>query len=107
MQENNKFFSMLGMCQRAGKLVSGELPCENAVKSQKAKLLIIASDASDNTKKKFSNASKSKNIDLLIFGNKIELGRWIGKDMRSSVAVVDEGFANQLKKIYESLHNLN
>ena len=53
MPLKNKFFSMLSLCQRAGRLVSGELPCENAVKSGKAKLLIIAEDASANTKKKF------------------------------------------------------
>lgn len=105
MQENNKFLSLMGLCQRAGKLVSGELPCENAAKSGKAKLLIVASDASDNTKKKFTNASNSRDIDIIDYGNKIELGRSIGKDMRSVVAIIDEGFALQLKKIYESLQS--
>ena len=99
MPLKNKFFSMLSLCQRAGRLVSGELPCENAVKSGKAKLLIIAEDASANTKKKFENAAFAHKTECIVMGNKIELGQKIGKDMRSSVAITDEGFAQQLKKL--------
>ena len=99
MPLKNKFFSMLSLCQRAGRLVSGELPCENAVKSGKAKLLIIAEDASANTKKKFENAAFDHKTECIVMGNKIELGQTIGKDMRSSVAITDEGFAQQLKKL--------
>ena len=99
MPLKNKFFSMLSLCQRAGRLVSGELPCENAVKSGKAKLLIIAEDASANTKKKFENAAFAHKTECIVMGNKIELGQTIGKDMRSSVAITDEGFAQQLKKL--------
>ena len=99
MPLKNKFFSMLSLCQRAGRLVSGELPCENAVKSGKAKLLIIAEDASANTKKKFENAAFAHKTECIVMGNKIELGQTIGKDRRSSVAITDEGFAQQLKKL--------
>ena len=99
MPLKNKFFSMLSLCQRAGRLVSGELPCENAVKSGKAKLLIIAEDASANTKKEFENAAFAHRTECIVMGNKIELGQTIGKDMRSSVAITDEGFAQQLKKL--------
>ena len=99
MPLKNKFFSMLSLCQRAERLVSGELPCENAVKSGKAKLLIIAEDASANTKKKFENAAFAHKTECIVMGNKIELGQTIGKDMRSSVAITDEGFAQQLKKL--------
>ncbi|MCJ7855816.1 ribosomal L7Ae/L30e/S12e/Gadd45 family protein [Lachnospiraceae bacterium NSJ-143] len=101
-QTVNKFFSMLGLCQRAGKLISGELSCENAVKSGKAKLLIIADDASENTKKKFSNMASFYKVDIIGTGTKKEIGRIIGKDMRSSVAITDEGFAQQLKKLMAS-----
>ncbi len=100
-QENNKFLSLLGLCQRAGKLVSGELPCEKAIKSGKVKLLIISEDASDNTKKKFSNTALQNNVEFICTENKESIGRAIGKDLRSTAAIVDEGFARQLKKLYE------
>ena len=40
---------MLGLAQRAGKVASGEFSTEKAVKSKKAFLVVVASDASDNT----------------------------------------------------------
>ena len=43
---------MLGLCQRAGKLSSGETGCLAAVRDGSAELIIVADDASDNTKKK-------------------------------------------------------
>ena len=48
----NKFFSLLGLCKRAGKLVAGEVAAEQAVRKKQAYLLILAQDASKNTKKK-------------------------------------------------------
>ena len=99
--ENNKFLSLLGLCQRAGKLVSGELPCEKALKGVKVKLLIISEDASGNTKKKFKNAALLKNVDIICTETKENIGRAIGKDLRSTVAIIDEGFARQLKNLYE------
>ena len=41
----NKFFSLLGLCKRAGKLVAGEVAAEQAVRKKQAYLLILAQDA--------------------------------------------------------------
>lgn len=92
---------MIGLCQKAGKLVSGELSCENAVKGRKAKLIILAEDASENTEKKFMNSAKFYGCEIMKTGNKEELGKAIGRDMRSVIAVTDEGFAAQLKKLLD------
>ena len=51
---NDKVISLLGLAERAGKIASGEFAAEKAVKTGKARLIIVAEDASDNTKKKFS-----------------------------------------------------
>ena len=47
--------SYLGLATRAGKVQSGEFSTEKSVKSGKAALVLVAGDASDNTKKKFTN----------------------------------------------------
>ena len=47
----NKIFSLLGLATRSRNLVSGEFSSEKAVKGGKAFLVIVAEDASDNTKK--------------------------------------------------------
>ena len=46
---------MIGLAQKAGKIVSGEFATEKAVKTGKAALVIVAGDASENTKKMFTN----------------------------------------------------
>ena len=39
-----------------------------------------------------------KNVDIICTETKENIGRAIGKDLRSTVAIIDEGFARQLKK---------
>ena len=55
MGKMDKVLSLLGLCARGGNLVSGEFSTEKAVKSGKAALVIVGADASDNTKKMFTN----------------------------------------------------
>ena len=93
----NKFFSLLGLCKRAGKLVAGEVAAEQAVRKKQAYLLILAQDASKNTKKKFTNSAVY--YDLAEVGTKEELGRAIGAEMRSIIAITEKGFAKKLKEL--------
>ncbi len=96
---NNKFLSLVGLCQKAKKLVSGEFSCINAIRSKNAKLIIVACNASENTKKKFANAADFYKIDIIYICNKEDLGNIIGKDIRSSIVITDEGFAKRLKEL--------
>jgi ribosomal protein L7Ae-like RNA K-turn-binding protein len=41
--------SYLGLCNKAGGLVSGEAACEKAIKTGNARLVIISEDASSGT----------------------------------------------------------
>jgi ribosomal protein L7Ae-like RNA K-turn-binding protein len=88
--------SLLGISMKAGKIKAGEFQTEEAVKSQEARLVIIAADASENTKKKFSDKCTFYEVPVFIFGTKEELARAIGKENRSSMAVTDEGLAGSL-----------
>ena len=51
----DKISSYIGFAMKSGKLVSGEFSVEKAVKEGKARVVIVAEDASENTKKKFKN----------------------------------------------------
>ena len=102
----NKVYSMIGLAERAGKVVSGEFSTEKAVKSKKACLVVLASDASANTRKHFSDMCAYRNVPLCIYGNKEELGHAIGKQMRANLAVTDQGFADSIReRIKESMRN--
>ena len=50
--KNNRVLSLIGLATKAGKTVSGEFSTE---KTGKGLLVIVAEDASENTKKKFRN----------------------------------------------------
>lgn len=87
---------MIGMATKAGKTLSGEFSTEKAIKSGIARLVIVAEDASDNTKKKFRNMCEYRNIPMYIYGDKESLGLSSGNDMRASLAVVDDGLAGSI-----------
>ena len=97
MQMDNSL-RMLGIATKAGKVSSGEFMTENAVKSGTAALVIIAGDASDNTKKKFRNMCEYYEVPIRIYSTKDELGHSMGKEFRASLAVNDEGLAQAIMK---------
>ncbi len=101
---NNKVMSLLGLATRAGKLTSGEFMVEKTIKEGKAQLVILAADASDNTKKKFTNMCEYRNVPMYIFGDKLTLGRDIGKEMRVVAAVLDAGFKDAIVKQLEIIN---
>ena len=83
---------------KAGKTVSGEFSTEKAVKSGKARLVVVAEEASDNTRKMFTNQCTYYRVPICFFGRKDELGHSMGKEFRASIAIMDEGFASALVK---------
>lgn len=96
--KNDNAFRMLSIAAKAGKVTSGEFMTENAVKSNEAALVILAEDASENTKKKFKNMCEYYKVPLRIHGIKDELGRFIGKGFRASLAITDKGLAQAVMK---------
>ena len=98
----NKIFSLIGIATKAGKTVSGEFSVERAVKDRKAVVVVVAEEASDNTKKMFTNMCNFYNVPLYIYGTKDELGNAMGKQMRASMAITDEGLGRALEKQIKS-----
>ena len=98
---------MLGIAAKAGKIASGEFATENAVKSGKAFLVVTASDASENTAKKFRDMTDFYHVPLIVYGTKDSLGGCIGKDYRSSLAVTDEKLAEAVENKMKQVEALN
>ncbi len=95
---NDKILSTLSLAQKAGQVESGEFSTEKAVKEGRALLVIVAVDASDNTKKKMENMTTYYKIPLYYYSGKEDLGRMIGKEYRSMVAVTHQGFADTMEE---------
>ncbi len=97
----DKVYSMIGLAAKAGSIVSGEFSTEKAVKNGKARLVILASDASENTRKHFSDMCTYRSIPFYVYGKKEELGHAIGKEMRVNLAVTDKGLSDSIQKLLE------
>lgn len=91
---NKKILSYMGLAAKAGKIASGEFSTETSVKNGTAYMVIVAEDASDNTKKMFANMCTYYEVPLYFFGKKAELGHAIGKEIRASLAFLDKGLAD-------------
>ena len=88
----NRALSMISLATKAGKTKSGEF------KEGRAHLVIVADDASDNTKKKFQNMCDFYKVPIYFFEDKDTLGHAMGKEFRASLAVTDAGFAKGIRK---------
>lgn len=94
----DKILSTISLATKAGKTVSGEFSVEKAVKEGKARLVIVALEASDNTKKMFKNMCNFYKVPIYFYGTKEGLGHYMGKEFRASMAVTDDGLAKAVEK---------
>jgi ribosomal protein L7Ae-like RNA K-turn-binding protein len=61
--------------------------------------VVVAGDSSDNTRKNFRDMCTYYNVPYYEYSDKETLGNAIGKQFRASLAVIDENFGNQIKKL--------
>ena len=90
-----KALNMLGLCARAGKIVTGEKMTEKAVKNGSGLLVIMDGGISDTGRKSVTDACAYKKVAYFTVG-KGALGSAIGKDNRMALAVTDKGFAERI-----------
>jgi ribosomal protein L7Ae-like RNA K-turn-binding protein len=95
-----KAYDLIGLAQRAGCLRSGDAAVEAIIKKGKAKLLILAIDASERTKQHFINLADYKKIQWIEGGQKNHFGIALGRSPRSVVIVTDVGFARKLTELF-------
>ncbi len=94
--QNSEVYSLLGLATRARKTTTGEAVLQS-IKTKTASLVIIANDASENTKKKLTDKCTFYQIEYVFYGDIDSLSHAIGKHNRVSVAVNDKGFAIKIK----------
>ena len=91
----DRMLSLLGLCARAGKLITGEKACVQAIRSEGVFAALLDGAASDNAVKAVGQACQSHGVPLVRTGA-FELGDAIGKPGRMAACVTDAGFARQL-----------
>ncbi|KIX91615.1 50S ribosomal protein L7 [Staphylococcus microti] len=91
-----QFLNFLGLAMRAGKVKTGESVLIAELKKHRLKLVLIAEDASDNTKKTLMNKCTTYKTPYRVVSNRYELGVAIGKEARVNIGITDSGFAKKL-----------
>ena len=97
MANNNVAFA-LGLAQKAGKVASGDFAVRSALKSGKAKLLVVATDAAPNSKKDMYYLAEVAGVEVVELLTRDGLGFAIGKAKRTALAITDLNFAKMIKK---------
>ena len=86
---NDRVLGMIGLATKAGKIIYGEDKLLEAIRFGKAKLVIIATDASDNTKKKFNDKCSYYKVKAFEYGTKATL-------QHAVVAINDRNFSDSV-----------
>ncbi len=94
----NRGLSMLGLCARAGKLISGGDACLKAIRANKALLVLLDGGTKKNTGKAITDACTMRDVPL-IRTEAFALGDAIGKPGRMVVAVTDPHFAERILQL--------
>ena len=102
----DSFLTHLGLAFRASKLAVGEEPVREALAEGKARVVFIAADASDHTRRKLE--PKLADVPLQEVGaSKAEMGRALGRASCAICAVTDKGFAQSLVQRVKERANTN
>ncbi|MFA5421507.1 MAG: ribosomal L7Ae/L30e/S12e/Gadd45 family protein [Bacilli bacterium] len=92
---NDRVHGYLGLALRAGKALVGEAIIK-VWSVRPIYLLLIAVDATSHTQNKLAARARDEKVTVLHAYRKAELGRALGFDEVSSVAISDKGLAQQI-----------
>lgn len=98
--EKEKLMAYLGLATKAGKLVTGYNTCLDMMPRGKIKLVVLAEDVGDNTKKKLSDKCRTYDIPCFIGAGADEMSRATGKSDKGVFGIIDMGFAKGIEKLF-------
>lgn len=99
--EQNKVYRLLGLATRAGKIAFGTESVTETVTKRKAKLVIVAIDSADRTKRNLVRVCEENNINIREYGNIEELSKCIGKQNKAVIAIKDINFSNEILRLID------
>ena len=94
----NRMLNMLGLCMRAGKIISGEKACVQAVRMGSVCAVIMDKAAAKNAVKAVTDACTFYEVPL-IYAPEDELGYAIGKPGRMVAAITDPSMADRILQL--------
>ena len=98
---SDDIYGVLSLASKAGCIVRGQGKCEAAIKKKKARLCIMASDASENTRDRFFTMCEYHDTEYISLLDKSTLGRLFGMDEISVCVITDDNFYDLIRKKLE------
>ena len=95
---NKKYLNLLGLANVAKGIVSGETLIKS-IAANETKLVVIANDASANTKKKITDKCHFYHVDYFIVENIETISKAVGKNNRVALGITNQGFAKKIKEL--------
>ncbi len=95
----SKVLGLLGLSAKAGKVCFGREACIDLIQKNKIKLVVVAVDAADRTKKDIKVICDNNNTKICFYGTIENLSKAIGKSNKAIIGIKEENFAKQIEKI--------
>lgn len=89
---------LLGLAVRAGRVRGGAEAVKNSIRGGKSRLIILAMDASEGTKRTFRRLADSSGIPILECHTTLELGDCLNRAPKAVLSISDRHFANGMLK---------
>ena len=102
----NKLYGMIGLCARAGKLITGEEAVIKLIRSGKAKIVFLDECTAQNGKKSITDACEYYNVRLAILPDGA-VGTYSGRYGRMSAATADDSFGDRMLDMYDKLSGVD
>ncbi|WP_058307774.1 YlxQ family RNA-binding protein [Gracilibacillus massiliensis] len=101
MASNKAYLNIIGLANRAGKCTFGEELIVKEIQSKKSKVVLIASDIGDQTRKKLTDKCTYYNIPYFFVDERETLSQAVGKSGRVAVSIHEHGFAKKLMTLLD------
>ena len=88
----------LGLARRAGKIIPGYRTCLGALGRGRIRMILVAEDASDNTKDKFESLCSRYDVPYVSYGSTDDLSAAAGMDGISVYGITDRNIADVMIK---------
>lgn len=94
---SSNILPLLGLIKKAGRLEIGEEPVGACARAHQAKLILVACDAAENSKRRAGHFAEAGSIPWVeVPFTKAELGMMMGRSSCAMAAITDAGFAASL-----------
>ncbi len=93
-----KALRLTGLCNRAGEVTAGMDATLQVIANRGAKLVLLAVDVSDGSRRKVMRAALEANVPFVTLGDRWELGQYTGGGQCVVAVIRDRDFATGVLK---------